>query len=74
MEESIEYQYIQTQLAANRYVRNVMETDITNLLNMAHQKRQIISDINQQDIELHNRINAMSNSNKYLVNYSPYEN
>lgn len=62
-----EYQFARTQLNNNNLLKMLVENDISQLLIIVHQKRHLIKQIEEQNRELTNRINAMSGENNQLV-------
>lgn len=69
MNESIEYQYIVTQLNANELIRSSVQKDITTLLSLVQSKRSLLKYLDDYDSNLNSRINAISGENKLIVKY-----
>lgn len=71
-EENLEYQYLQTQLQSNRYVKSILQHNITQLLNIVSQYGQTIKEIEQHDNELNARVSAIGKDNgMVLVDFFP---
>ena len=73
MNENLEYQFLNTQLQSNNYIKAVIENDIAQLTQLILQKRQSLREIEDNSRQIGHRIHALSSKNKelVLVNYLP---
>lgn len=70
--DNLEYQFIQTQLQANRFAKGVIHNQIAGLMQLVQQNRQALTQIETSDRELEARLEAMPHNNQMvLVNYAP---
>lgn len=65
--DNLEFHYIQTQLGCNRWVRGVMENEIAQLMEIVRQKRAALREIEQMDINLKARAEAINLENKSIA-------
>ena len=73
MDNNAEYQFITMQLNANSYVKGVMEADITKLLQLVHEKRNVLKEIEDIDRELKFKLDAIKAENNWIVLYNPVD-
>lgn len=75
MNNDLEFNFIQNQLNANNQVRAIIQQEITTLLNLVHQKRQWLSQLDEQDRQLNFRANTINDgTNKTIVKHAHLEN
>lgn len=65
----IEYNFLQNQLEANNRIKSVLQFEITSLLNIIHQKRQWIDQMESNDKELNLRLSSLREKDKKLVKH-----
>ena len=66
MSDNSEYQFLNMQLDANKYVKAMLESDISKLLQLVHEKRNTIKQIEDMDRELKIRMDAVASDNKFF--------
>lgn len=65
----IEYNFLQNQLEANNRIKSILQFEITSLLNIIHQKRQWIDQMDNNDKELNLRLSSIREKDKKLVKH-----
>lgn len=69
MNEDLEYNFLHYQFDANNKIRAIVQYEITTLLSLVHQKRQLIDQLDHIDRQNKLRLDAINSKDKILVKH-----
>lgn len=69
MSNELEINFLHNQINANNQIRSVSQHQIATLLNLVHQQRQFIEQLDNNDRELNLRLNSMNDTNTVIVKH-----